>query len=433
MKKYICKIFFTGVLGICILGFVANAQAAEEQSLDKIVAIVNKEVITQAELDKFVRNVKVNLKKQKIPFPPDEELVPQVLEHIIVRNLQLQLAKQAEIDIDDETLDRAINDIAKRNNKTLKEYKKYLKEHGETFEGFKKQTKEEITVARLRQEEVGRTIHISDKEVEDILALSNSVNGKIPEYHVKDILIALPEDPTTRDIKKANKQAEKIVKKLKKGANFGEVAVAESKGELALKGGDLGWRKLAELPTVFSDSIKKMKKGEVSDPIRTSNGLHILKLADSRGTAARHFQQQTHVRHILIKPDVINTGNELKARLTKYREQIIKKDNFEKLAKKFSQDPGSASHGGELGWVEPGVLDKDFETAMNNLKDNEISQPIHSQFGWHLIQVLGRKKIDNTDQFRRSQARRQLFNRKFQEASVDWMQQLRNEAYVKIM
>jgi len=400
--------------------------------LDKVVAIVNDGVITESEINQQLLGLKRQLEAKKIEMPSEDILRKQVLDHTIDLTVQLQMAKQLGIKIDNASLNQALRDIAKRNKVTLSQMRDQIQSHGLSFRKYREDIRNEMIIARLQQQEVGKYVKISNQQINEYVKLLNK-NNTVKEYHLKNILIPLPEAPTPEQVKQANLQANNIVKQLRGGADFSKTALAESAGQQALEGGDLGWRKLAEIPEIFGKKIRDLQANDIAGPIRTGNGFHIIKLVDVRGKPEKHTVKQTKARHILIKTDAITLDDEVIRRLNTIKKQIKDGTDFAVAAEANSEDFASASQGGDLGWISPGDMVHNFEVAMDKLKPNEISEPIQSQYGWHLIQVLDRHTLDDTENFKRRQIRQQIYKRKFEEGVQYWIQSLKNEAYIKIV
>ncbi|HEB63691.1 MAG TPA: molecular chaperone SurA [Gammaproteobacteria bacterium] len=419
--------FFSGA------GISAEEPAIDAKAtlLNYIVAVVNSEVITAVELETQMKAMKRQLSQQKVIAPPDSILRKQLLEQQIMTRLQLQLAKETGIRVDDDQLNSTISNIASQNNLSLAEFRDVLEKDGFEFEKFREDIRNEIIITRLRQRQIDSRVNVTEQEVNDYLAHSKAQGNSKSEYHLGHILVATSEAASPEEVKEASLRAEKILKKLKDGANFKEVAMAESDGQRALEGGDLGWRKGGQLPTLFSEIVIKMKKGEISPVVRSPSGFHIIKLLDQRNEQ-QHLVTQTKARHILIRVDGIETEESALKRLNELRERILFGDDFAELARSNSDDKGSAAHGGELGWTSPGEMVPLFEKAMNSLKPGEVSEPFKTRFGWHIVQVLDRRAHNDTEEFKRSQARRLLQQRKAEEEYQTWLRRLRDEAYVEL-
>ncbi len=417
---------------LTILTLIAtlNAQAAPVK-IDGIAAIVNEEAVTLSELDNEIKTVKAQLQQQKSSQPSDAALQRQVLERLIVIHLKQQLADRNNIIIDDETLNRAISSIAKQNNISLAQLRNVIERDGFDFNLYRENIRHEILHTRLRQRYVDNRINITSAEIELFLKQQEKSGGNENEYQLNHILISIPEGASAETIQTAKQHAQAILDRLAKGEPFAELAIAESDSQQALSGGDLGWRKLGEIPSLFANIVVDMKKGDVSTLIRNPSGFHIIKLNDERG-GDRHMVNQSHVRHILIKTDEVTDDNAALHKVEELKSRIEQGDDFNLIAKAHSDDKGSAAKGGDLGWASPGQMVPAFEKVMNDIAPNKISDPFQSPFGWHILEVLERRTQDDTDQYKRNIARQQLFERKVSEEEELWLRQLRDEAYVEI-
>lgn len=405
-----------------------DAQAIE---LNGIIAVVNSEVITAVELETQMKAMKLQLSQQKVTAPPDNILRKQLLEQKIMTQLQLQLAKETGIRVDDDQLNSTISNIASQNNLSIAAFRDVLEEDGFKFEKFREDIRNEIIITRLRQRQIDSRVSVTEQEVNDYLASAGAQGDSENEYHLGHILVATSEAASPEEVKEAQLKAEKVLEKLSRGADFKEVAMAESDGQRALDGGDLGWRKGGQLPTLFSEIVIKMKKDEVSSVVRSPSGFHIIKLFDQR-SEQQHLVTQTKAQHILIRTDEIETEESILKRLNELRERILFGDDFAELARSNSDDKGSAANGGELGWTSPGEMVPLFEQAMNSLKPGDVSEPFKTRFGWHIVQVLDRRAHNDTEEFKRGQARRLLQQRKAEEEYQVWLRRLRDEAYVEL-
>jgi peptidyl-prolyl cis-trans isomerase SurA len=414
--------------------FAAIGTTQAKQLLDKVVAVVNNGVITSSELDKQVQLSKKQILAQKMQLPEESVLRKQVLQHLIDVDLQLQMAKQNGINIDDAELNKAIEKIATMNHATLDQLREEIARQGMTWTEYRENIRKEMTLSQLQQKAVGREAIVSNEQVDQYLKTDGGIvdHTKLT-YHLQNIVIPLSEEPTTEQLKKAKSRAEYLLAKIKKGDDFNRLAIENSSGELALEGGDLGERHLAELPELFAKEVVNMKVGQVSGPLRAGNGFQLIKLVSIGGENQHHVVTTTHVRHILLKPDPSMLPEDSKKQVNNIYLQLKSGKDFALMAKQYSLDSASAVKGGELGWVKPGVLVPEFEQAMDKLSINEISHPVKSQFGWHIIQVLGRKQEDDSDAFKKQQVRQYLQQRKFAEAVQNWQQHIRTDAYVKII
>lgn len=409
---------------------VAGAQTVVE--LDRIVAVVNDDVIVESELGTRVRTIKAQLRQAGTPLPPENVLEQQVLERLVLERLQIQIAEVNGIRVEDENLNQAVQAVARQNNLTLAQFREILERDGFDFAKFREDMRNEMLIARLRQRQVENRISVTDRDIDNYLATVEQQGGGENEYLLQHILIAVPEAASSDKIAEARAKAEDLVARLRDGANFSEMAVAESDGQQALEGGSLGWVKSANLPTIFAEAVPGLKQGEITDPIRSPSGFHIVKMADIRGDAGRHMVSQTKVRHILVRPDELTTPEEARVRLEQLRLRIENGEDFNELARAHSDDRGSALQGGDLGWVNPGGTVPKFETVMNSLAPGEVSEPFDTQFGWHIMQVLERREFDDTEQARRAKAAEVLRKRRMDEELQNWLRQIRDEAYVEL-
>ncbi|MDF1758274.1 MAG: peptidylprolyl isomerase [Legionellaceae bacterium] len=418
---------------VLLATFIATPIFAESaEPLDKVVAVVNEDVITQSELDIQMDLIRNQLQAKNVKTPPEDVLRKQVLQHLIDVNLQLQLAKANGISIDSTELDATINKIAEDNKMTITALRKELSKQGMSWDTYRDSLRKEMIIARIQQKAVGKDIDITQQQVEDYIHTTRASEKANQTFHVQNIVIPLPEEPTTKQINKARNKAVVLLEKIKNGEDFGLIAISESSDEYALEGGDLGERHLAELPEIFASEVVKMKSGEVVGPIRAGNGFQLIKLVDINNQQGRHEVTKTHVRHILLKQDVSMTKDEAAKQVNSLYEQLKSGKDFALMAKQYSLDAASASKGGDLGWVLSEELVKPFADAMAKLPLHTISKPVKSQFGWHLIEVLDRKTIDDSEAFERQQVRMFLHQRKFNEAIQNWQQHIRTQSYVNV-
>ncbi|BCA93990.1 chaperone SurA [Legionella antarctica] len=417
---------------VCVL-FSVVGLAEGKQLLDKVVAIVNDGVITSSELDKQVELSKKQIQAQKMEIPQETVLRKQVLQHLIDVDLQLQMAKQNGITVDSSELNSAIERVATMNNITVTQLREEITKQGISWKEYRNNIRKEMLISRLQQKAVGKDISVTNEQVDQYLKSASKVDNTQLTYHLQNIVIPLNEEPTTEQLKKAKTNAENLLAKINKGEDFSRLAIEESSGEVALEGGDLGERHLAELPELFAKEVIKMKVGQVVGPIRTGNGFQLIKLIAIGGENQQHIITQTHVRHILLKPDASMLPSESMKQANNIYQQLKSGKDFSLMAKQYSLDAASAVKGGDLGWVTPGELVPEFEKAMNELPLHKVSQPVKSQFGWHLIEVIARKQKDDSEAFKKQQVRQFLQKRKFAEAVHNWQQHLRTEAYVNVV
>ncbi len=400
--------------------------------LDRIVAVVNDDVIVESELKARVRLVEDQLRQSGTAPPPKDVLGKQVLERLILERLQIQIAERAGMRVTEETLNTAVEQVAKQNNLNVPQFKQILERDGFDFARFREDIRNEILISRLQQRQVQNRIAVTERDIDNYIATLEKQGTDASAYRLSHILVAVPEAASSEAIAQARRQAEQLVDELRNGADFAKLAVAESDGQQALKGGDLGWRNGSELPTIFADLVPKMRKGEVSDPIKSSSGFHVIQIADVRGDAGRHVIVQTRARHILVRPDEVTSDSEAENRLQQLYMRVENGDDFEELARAHSDDRGSALQGGDLGWVNPGDTVPDFEQMMNKVPVGGLSEPFKTRFGWHIVQVLERREFDDTEKVKRARAADQLRQRKMDEELQNWLRQIRDEAYVEL-
>jgi len=418
------------LLGALLLGTAAHAAV---QPLDSVVAIVDNDVIMKSQMDQRVREVQQTIAKRGSGVPPAEALQPQVLDRLILENLQLQIGERSGIRITDEELNQAIGTIAQRNNMSVDQFRAALSRDGLSFNDAREQVRREMIISRVRQRRVAERIQVSEQEVKNFLASGQGKAQLSEEFHLANILIATPDSASSDQIQTAARKAQDLYGKLKQGADFGQMAIANSASESALEGGDMGWRKAAQLPPPFGDMLGTMPIGDVTPPARTPGGFIILKLLEKRGGEGQaQMRDEVHVRHILIKPSEIRSEEETKRLAQKIYDRIQNGDDFGELAKSFSEDPGSALNGGDLNWVDPNSLVPEFRQVMNDTPQGTLSKPFKTAYGWHVLEVLGRRATDSTNQARDQQALTVLRNRKYDEELQTWLRQIRDEAYVEI-
>ncbi|CAI8899335.1 peptidylprolyl isomerase [Methylocaldum szegediense] len=402
------------------------------EPIDRIMAVVEDGVILESELRQKLESIKASLLQSDTPLPPDDILARQVLERMIVDKIQVHMAEKAGIRVDDETLRQAVQQIAQRNNMSLDEFRRSLRQEGIDYAAFIEQIRNEITVGRLRSSQINNQIKVSDHEVQHYLETQGKLDiNRDSEYLLGHILIATPQAASPSEVQKAKEKAERLVEELRQGLDFKQAALSSSDAAQALNGGDLGWRKLSQIPSLFVDLVPTMKEGSIEGPIRSPSGFHIIKLLGIKG-GADESMTKTHVRHILIKPNEVLSDEDAKQKLLNLKQRIEAGEDFATLARGHSDDKGSAIKGGDLGFVQPGALVPPFEEAMNRLEINELSEPVQTQFGWHLIQVLERQESSDTDELLKNKAREEIFKRKVEEETELWLRRIRDEAYVEI-
>jgi len=422
------KTMLKSVIGWLLLLLSWQLQA---QVLDTIVAVVEDDVILERELQDEVLAVVQRIQASKSEIPPNYVLRKQVLEKMIVDKLQRQLAEKAGINVSEEMLNSSVADIAQRNNMNVEQFREELARQGMDYTAFLNNMRNEIVINQLRGREIGGRIKVTDREVDHYLETQDKIGDASIQYHLGHILVAVKEGASASEIQKALAKAGDIVTKLRGGADFTQVAMTQSDDANALKGGDLGWRTMSEMPTLFVTDASNMATGDIGGPIRSPSGFHIIKMLETKGVG-QHTIVKTKVRHILIKTNELVDDAEAKKRLLALKQRITDGDDFSSLARTHSDDKGSALKGGSLDWVGPNDLVKPFEEAMSKLAINEISEPVQTQFGWHLIQVLDRENKDDSSDYRKNQVRDAIRKRKIEEETELWLRKLRDEAYVEI-
>lgn len=415
---------------LSLLLLLSTTLSAAVQELNGIAAVVDDDVITWSELNQRVENISQQLTQKNTPLPPRSILERQILERLIIEQLQLKRAEQVGIQVDDESLNQVIANIARDNKLSLDQFRNTLAQDGIPFAFFREQIRNEIIMTRLRTNQVDNRVNVTPQEVEAFLETQKGQLERNTEFHLYHILIAVPGSASPEQVQEARAKAEQVLGKLRQGADFQQMAVSYSSGQQALEGGDLGWRRTAQLPTLFAEVVLTMQPGQLSELIRSSSGFHILKLAEKRGQE-RHIIRQVNARHILLKTNPLVSENEARNRLARLRERILGGEDFAELARAHSEDPGSAVKGGELGWADPGIYVQAFQDAVKNNPVGAISEPFKSQFGWHIMQVLGWRDYDNTEEALRNQAYQALRQRRIEEEQQDWLRRLRDEAYVE--
>lgn len=411
--------------------FLSPLASAAVQPLNRIVAIVDNDVIMQSQLDSRLREVHQTLAKRGAEAPPEGILTQQVLERLVVESLQLQIGDRSGIRISDEELNQAMAGIAERNGMSLEQFQAALMQDGLSYSEAREQIRREMIINRVRQRRVAERIQVSEQEVKNFLASDLGKLHLSEEFRLANIMLPLPEGASAEAIQEAERKTADIYQQLREGANFGRLAMAHSSSETALEGGEMGWRKAAQLPPPFDNMIRSLDAGDVTEPVRTPGGFIILKLLEKRGGDTQ-VSEEVHVRHILIKPSEIRSEVEARRLSERLYERIRSGEDFAELAKSFSEDPGSALNGGDMNWVDPAILVPEFRTVMSETASGELSKPFKTAYGWHVLEVLGRRATDSSEQFRQQQAASLLRNRKYEEELQAWLRQIRDEAYVEV-
>jgi peptidyl-prolyl cis-trans isomerase SurA len=410
---------------------LALAQVSDISKIDRIVAVVDQSVITENELEDRIRIVSGQLEKQGTQLPPHAVLEKQILERLINDRLQLQYAAQTGLRVEDNQLDKTVERIAEQNKMTVPEFREALSGEGISYRKFREDIRNEILLARLREREVDNRINVTETEVDNYFTTQASQANGQDEYDISHILIRTKEDSSPEELQKLKSKAEQALKQLQAGTDFAQVSAAFSDAPNALEGGHLGWKTSAQLPALFTEALKNVQAGQLSTILRSPNGYHILKVNERRGNSAPLVVEQTHARHILIKVSEVVSENDARHKMDVIKERLDNGGNFADIARQYSED-GSATNGGDLGWLNPGDTVPQFEQVMNALKPMEISEPVKTPFGWHIIQVTERRKQDMSRESARMKARQEIRQRKADEAYQDWVRELRDRAYVEL-
>jgi len=413
----------------------APAASTATRSLDRIVAIVNDEAITETELETRTRVALLQLRRQNINPPPANILRRQVLERMIVDRAMIQLARETGVRVDDATVNAAVARIAEQSGLNPQQFRERLEQQGVSYPRFRADIRDDIVITRLRDREIDSRIQISEGEIDNFLAEQAGVSAGSVEYEIAQILLRVPDNASTERIEATRRQAEELMAQLRSGADFARLAASNSAGAEALSGGSLGWRTAERLPTLFLEAIKGLQPGSLAPLVRSPGGFHILKLVGRRdvseGRLATGPVEQTRARHILLRVSELTPEAEVRRRLLDLRERVVKGgQDFGQLARLHSVD-STATRGGDLGWIYPGDTVPEFERAMAVLKPGEISQPVQSPFGWHLIQVMERRTDESPTERNRMAARMALRERKAEETYLEWIRQLRDRTYVE--
>jgi peptidyl-prolyl cis-trans isomerase SurA len=415
----------------------ALAQTRELSSsgvlLDRVAAVVNDGVVLTSQLDAQTEEVIQRLRQQNTELPPRNVLRKQILERLVVEEIQMQRADRLGIQVADDMLNGAMKDVADRNKIDFADLPQALAQQGIDYRTFRDEIRKQMTLQLLRQRDVISRINISPRELEQFMARQQNAPDQNAEYNVSHILISVPVTASPEQIEDRETRAREVYGKAKGGEEFAQLAVAYSESSTNIEGGSLGWRRGSQLPSILADLVAKMKPGDISEPIRTPSGFHIFRLNEVRGGGGQQaVVTQIHVRHILLRPSELEDDQTVEQKLTKIRERVLDGgEDFAVIASATSQDPGSAADGGDLGWSGPGTFVPEFDKQVAALQDNEISQPFKTQYGWHIVQVLGRRQHDSTDDMRRNRAFAELRESKAEEETELWLRRLRDEAFVE--
>ena len=410
----------------CVLG----ATSANAMELDRILAVVDEDVVMQSELEEQLTRVRMQIRQQGSQMPPTAVLERQVMERLVLEKIQLQLADRVGVEVEEEALDRAVTDIAVRNNLSLEQFREIIESEGHHFEQFRDQIRQQIVMTKLRKSEVDNRVKVRDREIENFLVYEFNEESSALEYRMSHILISTPDGADNAEIRAARDKAEDVVRRVDNGGDFATLAISVSDGQTALEGGDLGWRKAEQIPNLFADAVSTMEVGDISNVITNPSGFHIVMLTDQR-QGEKIMVEQHKVRHILVKPNELTAPDQALIRISQLKTRLEGGDDFAQLARTHSDDRGSALEGGDLGWVSEGKMVPEFEEVMTVIDIDMVSAPFKSEFGFHILQVLDRRQYDGTEEIKRDRARRAIRQRKVDEKRQSWLRRLRDEAYVE--
>jgi len=426
-----------GLLLACVLlaGTLPQARGEELGTrgilLDRVAAVVNDGIVLVSDLDQQQQLISDRLRQAGQQLPPGNILRQQVLERLIMQEIQMQRADRLGIKVSDEMVNQALAEVASRNGMQFSDLPAALESQGIDYRTYREEVRREMTLNGLRQRDVYSRIYVSPREVEQCFAKQKASPGDDVDYDLQHILISIPASATPEQVDERTARAQGIYERARRGEDFAQLAISYSDAGTALEGGSLGWRKGSQLPSFAADVIPRLQPGGITEPIRTPSGLHIFKLVETRGTTGSTLVSQVHARHILLETNAIEDDDAVRQKLLQFRDRILKGDSFEAIASVNSADSGSAAKGGDLGWVGPGTFVPAFEQQLDMLAENEISQPFKTQFGWHIVQLLGRRTYDATDDVIRNRCVAQLRESKVDEETEIWMRRLRDEAFVE--
>jgi len=415
---------------IALLMVSLSTQAAVTP-IDSIAVVVNDDIIMKSQVEDRLQQVYQNYQRQGVTTPDEEILLRQVVEQLILESIQLQLGDQAGVRIDDTTLNATLLRVAQQNNMDLDQFRQALEAEGTNYNQFRNQIRNEMIIQQVREGYVSSRIEVTDQEIASYLASEEGQEQTEANYQLSHILVQVPEEATADEVQQYQAKANQLYQQLQQGADFAELAITSSDGSNAAEGGQLGWRKQSQLPGIFTEQMPNLKVGEITPPFRSANGFHILKLNDKSGGDS-YLVAQYKVRHILIEENQIRNDDEAREFITQLRERILNGEDFGELASKYSNDSGSLADGGDLGWMNPNDLVTAFRDTMINAPLNEISEPFRSEFGWHILEVLGKRDEDLGQLVKKNRAYQAVFERKFDEEADLWLSEQREEAYVDI-
>jgi peptidyl-prolyl cis-trans isomerase SurA len=415
------------LIAILSSGFMSAATAAS--GIDAIIVVVDEDLVLASELDEATRQVELQLRSQDRPLPPRQILQKQVLERLILQRLQTQRAKAAGLQVSEDDLRQALATIAARNKMNVNEFAEAAASEGVDFAQFREQLRSDLLIGKLRQREVESRVSVSDQDV-DFYLQSQAGKKEESEYHLSHILIAVKEDASEDERATVRRQAEEVLAKARAGEDFSQLAARYSNDQLALSGGDLGWRDGASLPSLFAGVIQALKPGDVSNVLSSPSGFHIIRLNEVRG-AGQQMVSENHARHILLTANAVRNDIATKTAAENLRRELDQGGDFAALARKHSDDPGSANQGGDLGWQPKGSFTPEFEAQIETLQPGKLSGPFRSQFGWHIVELIERRTREDGAGQKRDRARAAIYQRKVAEEYDTWLRRLRDEAYVE--
>ena len=406
---------------------------AETEMLDRVVAIVGEDVVLESELEERLASIKARIQQSDSNqnLPPDSVLRDQILDQLILERLQMEMGRRFGIEVSDQQLDQTIARIMQTNNLTEAQLRADLESQGQTLEGFRDQIRREMWVNQIQQAVVNSRIDVNQQDIESFLASTDGKFATSPNYRLGHILLSVPSSASDEEVTEVQEEAERIRQELVDGADFEQMAITHSNDANALQGGEIGWRKLEQLPELFADVVAGLEEGDVSEPVRSGAGFHILKVHETRSNTGNSMVEQTKARHILIKTSEIVDDAAAEQKLTELRERVLNGESFADLAREHSEDIGSMLQGGDLGWTMPGQMVPAFDQTMNETDVGEVSEPFKSQFGWHILMVEDRREQDMSEQMIRSQAANMLRERRFDEELQTWLAEIREEIYVE--
>lgn len=425
---------FKQIVTILTSGLLLSASVfGQERMVDKVVAIVDTGVVLQSEVDDNIRRIKANAEKSKQSLPPQAELKTQVIEQLVNRRIQLQMALNMGFDIGDAQLDQALEGMASQDQLTIEQLRQRIINSGEDYEKYREHLREELTINEVKNGNVRRRVYVGPQEIDALLKLIEEHGNNNEEFNLGHILISVPSNPSSSQVDAAQKQADKIIELLNDGDDFKQLAMTSSSGSRALQGGEQGFKNTNEMPSLFADAVRNRKKGEIIGPIKSGAGFHILTVFDIKGRQTVEVNE-VKTRHILISPSIILSEEKAQQMLLTFTDQIKNGEKtFGELAKAHSEDTGSALKEGVVDWADPTIFDPAYKDQVNTIALNTISKPFRSSFGWHIVEVLGRRIQDATEKRKKEQAYRMIFNRKFSEEAENWYHEIRAQAYVEIL